>query len=337
MAESSSGVSNQLASLVPSFDPSKDDLQTYQQRVELVLAAWPKARIQELVTRLILNCQGSAFQKLQIHHAELATGDEKAVQKLIEYLGGTWGRIALQKQYEEAEQALYHCAQRSDESNDSYLARADILWSKLLSRKLTWEELQAFILLRGSTLSPEEKKRVILEADSSISGKLTVPRVTDAIRLLGATFFGEMTGQKRTKLKVYDNSTLLVAEDDENPTYPSDNAVLNAEDFNEDDMLEQLLQEGDPDAALITDYEATVQEVLQEDSDLASAYSAYQEARQRLAEKQRHRGFWPPSRSYGTPSSTPWQKGKGRAQPQSFGKGKGGFGKPKRPNPQQFL
>jgi transposase InsO family protein len=321
------GVSNQLASLVPTFDPAKDDMTMYQQRVELVLAAWPKNRIQELVTRLILNCQGSAFQKLQLHHQELSSGDEKAVQKLIELLGGSWGRIALQKQYEEAEQALFHCSQRSDETNDSFLARADILWSRLMSRKLSWEDLQAFVLLRGSTLSPEEKKKVILDADSSASGKLTVSRVSDAIRLLGASFFGDMTGQKRsTKLKVYDNNAVLVAEDDE----PADHPAFAAEETGEEEMFEQFLQEGDPDAALIADYEATAQDVLQEDSDLANAFSAYQEARQRLAEKQRHRGFWPPSRSMGSSSTSSWSKGKGRSYQQSFGKGKGSFTRPKR-------
>ena len=48
MPESSDGtdssnvvVSNQLANLVPSFDPSKDDLQVYQQKVALLLEAWP--------------------------------------------------------------------------------------------------------------------------------------------------------------------------------------------------------------------------------------------------------------------------------------------------------
>ena len=321
------GVSNQLASLVPTFDPAKDDMTMYQQRVELVLAAWPKNRIQELVTRLILNCQGSAFQKLQLHHQELSSGDEKAVQKLIELLGGSWGRIALQKQYEEAEQALFHCSQRSDETNDSFLARADILWSRLLSRKLSWEDLQAFVLLRGSTLSPEEKKKVILDADSSASGKLTVARVSDAIRLLEASFFGDLTRQKRsTRLKVYDNNAVLVAEDDE----PADHPAFAAEETGEDEMFEQLLQEGDPDAALIADYEATAQDVLQEDSDLASAFSAYQEARNRLAEKQRHRGFWPPSRPMGNSATSSWSKGKGRSFQQSFGKGKGSFTRPKR-------
>ena len=62
------GVSNQLATLVPSFDPGVDDVLVYQQKVELVYAAWPKNRTTELVTRLILGCKGSAFQKLQIHH-----------------------------------------------------------------------------------------------------------------------------------------------------------------------------------------------------------------------------------------------------------------------------
>ena len=196
-----------------------------------------------------------------------------------------------------------------------------------MSRKLSWEDLQAFVLLRGSTLSPEEKKKVILDADSSSTGKLTVSRVTDAIRLLGATFFGAMTGQKQSsKLKVYDNTAVLVAEDDESAEQP----VLATDEMGEDEWLDQLLQEGDPDAALVIDYEATVQEVIQEDNDLASAFSAYQDARQRLAEKQRHRGFWPPSRPGGSSFSSSWSKGKGRSSQPFSGKGKGSFVRPKR-------
>ena len=36
------GVSTQLTTLVPTFDPSKDSLQIYKQKVELLLAAWPE-------------------------------------------------------------------------------------------------------------------------------------------------------------------------------------------------------------------------------------------------------------------------------------------------------
>ena len=42
-APTGSGVSSQLATLVPTFDPGVDDL-LYQQKVELVYAAWLKAK-----------------------------------------------------------------------------------------------------------------------------------------------------------------------------------------------------------------------------------------------------------------------------------------------------
>ena len=41
-------VTNQLALLVPAFDPGKDDLQVYQQKVALSLEAWPSNRYTEL-------------------------------------------------------------------------------------------------------------------------------------------------------------------------------------------------------------------------------------------------------------------------------------------------
>jgi hypothetical protein len=53
--DTSTSIPSQLAILVPSFDPSKDDLQVYQQKVQLVLAVWPAGKVSELVTRLILN------------------------------------------------------------------------------------------------------------------------------------------------------------------------------------------------------------------------------------------------------------------------------------------
>ena len=81
MAETSGGerndqqITNQLAFVVPSFGPSKDDTQTYKQKVEIVLGSWPKGRITELTTRLILNTTGPAFQTLQFHHAELLANE----------------------------------------------------------------------------------------------------------------------------------------------------------------------------------------------------------------------------------------------------------------------
>ena len=296
------GVGSQLATLVPSFDPSSDSMLEYQQKVELVLMAWPKNRITELTTRLILNCKGSAFSKLQLHQQELMENDEKAVKRLIELLGGHWGRIALEKQYEEAEIALYHLAQLQDESNDSYLARADVAWSKLQSRKLSLDDLQAYILLR-------------------LEGRLTVKRVSEAVRLLGATFFNDMTGaRKSNKTKVYGTTTMMAEDEDH------EGAFVHMDDQGEDEYVDCLVNEGDEDATLVADFEAAAVELLQDDPELSSAFSAYTEARRRLSEKFKNRGFW------STSSRSVSQTSKGKSgSSKGFGKGKNNWSqKPRR-------
>jgi len=60
-------------------------------------------------------------------------------------------------------------------------------------------------------------------------------------------------------------------------------------------MFEALVQEGDDGASDIADFESAAADILQGDEELASAYSAYVEARRRLNEKTRFRGFWPAS------------------------------------------
>ena len=95
------------------------------------------------------------------------TGDQKGVERLVKTLGGQWGKISLEGKYETFEKAVYRCQQRSDESHDSYLARADVLWTELLSSKVTLQELQAYAILRGSQLSADDKKPVILESEAT--------------------------------------------------------------------------------------------------------------------------------------------------------------------------
>ena len=317
-----SGVSNQLSSLVPTFDPATDDLLIYQQKVELVVAAWPKGKLPELITRLILGCKGTAFQKLQIHQTELLRGDEGSVKKLIEYLGGQWGKIALERQYEDAEQALYHTIQKPDEANDSYLARADVMWSRLLARQMTLDQIQAYVVLRGSLLTADEKKRVIM--DSEESGTLTMKRVHEAIRVLGASFFNEMTGRKATRTKIYDNTTFLTeATTDHAAVAETDMGTSLNDDQAEADFLEVLIQEGDQDALLIADFEAAAQETVQDDHELATAFSAYQ---------QKLDIDWVKSFAavdFSFPAKPFAGKGKGYGGKQ-FGKGKGYDNRPKK-------
>ena len=114
------------------------------------------------------------------------------------------------KKYEHAERTLYRCQQKADESADSYLACADIMWTELTNKSLKLSDLQAYVTLRGSTLTAEDKKRVLVDADVSDGGSLTIKRVGASSRMLGAGFFQEMTqGKRNVKLKTYDQATLM--------------------------------------------------------------------------------------------------------------------------------
>ena len=91
-ADPTTATSSQMAMLVPSFDPSKDDLEQYSQKAELLSEIWPANKMNELIARLILNMSGSAFQKLQLNTAKLMTGDKTGPQLLVTTLGGQWGK-----------------------------------------------------------------------------------------------------------------------------------------------------------------------------------------------------------------------------------------------------
>ena len=307
-------VPSQLATLVPTYDPSKDDLQVYCQKVELLTATWPDGKYSELATRLILGCQGTAFMKLQLCREEVTKNERKSIQRIIELLGGQWGAIPLEKKFEAAERALYRCLQKSDESNDSYLARADVLWQELTNQGTKLEELQAYIILRGSNLGPEDKKKVLINSEAQNSGKLSMKEVSSAIRFLGAGFFHEVTtGKKTSKLRTYDSTALIAdeIEPEEAQTY-----VMEDDQALEEEFVEALVADGDDDALLVSEFETAVSDVIQEDAELASAYSAYTDARKRLAEKFRHRGFFP---------SSFHNSGKGKGRLGKF-KSKGGKG-----------
>lgn len=64
--------------------------------------------------------------------------------------------------------------------------------------------------------------------------------------------------------------------------------------------MDALVSDGDgddDDALLVSEFATAASEVIQEDAELASAHPAYTDARKRLAEKFRHRGFFPSSHS----------------------------------------
>lgn len=72
----------------------------------------------------------------------------------------------------------------------------------------------------------------------------------------------------------------------------------------------------DDDASLILQFENAVMDTIQDDKELATFFVSYQDARKRLLEKTRSRGFWPP---------------------RPFKGGKKGKGKASKGNPKDFL
>ena len=323
MQETSAGTDNpsvptQLAILVPTFDPAVDNVEIWASKVELLAASWPATKLTELSTRLILGCKGTAYQKLHLHQKELLVNDPKSIQKLVELVGGTWGQIPLEKKFELVERAIFRGQQKNDESSDSYVSRNDVIWTELLLKNVRLEEIRAYVLLRGSKLAQDDKKRVIVESGAESGGVLDVKRVTAAIRMLGSGFFQELTGNRRDRtLKTYDHHAFNMDEEIES-TEGEHSFWTTTEDFLDDNLLEVLAAEDDEDALMVLQFEDTIAETVQSDNELSAFFSSYQEARKRLSEKTRFRGFWGVSRKGDG-------KGAGKKGKSMKGKGKGGL------------
>ena len=259
MAESFGGqtgtdtISNQLALLVPSFDPASDNVDIWSSKVHLLLEAWPQTKILELITRLIRNTKGSAYQKLHLHQKDLLVNDRKGVQKLVELVGGTWGQMSLEHRFELVEKALYRCQQKLDETGDSFIARVDVVWTELLTKDVDMDQIRSYVLLRGSRLSAEDTKCVLVESGAEqIGQKLEWKKVVAAIRMLGSSFFQDYTGAKREKnMKTYDHLAFNVdevEEDEEHDTY------WTVDDPLDDETLAQLANDNDEDAAMVVQF-----------------------------------------------------------------------------------
>ena len=106
--------------------------------------------------------------------------------------------------------------------------------------------------------------------------------------MLGSGFFQEMTGSKRDKgLKTYDHTAFTV----EKASEENEQEAFWVQEELDDHTLEVLAAEDDEDAALVLQFEDAISETIQNDSEMCVYYTADQEARKRLAEKVRFRGF----------------------------------------------
>ena len=277
--------------LIPQFIPGETDLQEYSKRLEFLAGLWPSDHLDQLAPRAALQCTGSAFQKvLRILPDKLKVKSTAGVRLIVETLGGVWGKTTLESKYEKFEKAIFGLSQKPDESNESYIARHEVIYEELVSQNVTFSDVRAYLLLRHSTLSADDKKRVVIESQ----GDLKYDAVVTAIKMLGAKFFHDVQGQqKQYKSKTYDVN--LVQDNEEEPAASEEHptfAMTETGDLSEA-MVEQFLAEGDEDALVVQQFEEALIDTVQGDEEMTAFLSTYVEARQKLTEKSKSRGFWP--------------------------------------------
>ncbi|CAE7571351.1 GIP, partial [Symbiodinium necroappetens] len=149
---------------IPRFIPGTTDVTEYAKKLQFLAAMWPKESIALLAPRAALLCEGTAFKKVSSLPADkLKSSDDSGVRLLVTTLGGAWGRSEVELKYDVFEKAIFGTIQKSDESNDSYLARHDVHFEELLAQGVSFEEIRAYILLRQSALSAEDRKKIVVE------------------------------------------------------------------------------------------------------------------------------------------------------------------------------
>ena len=310
-------------SQIPVFRPGETDIHEYSRKLQFIAGLWPPEHLGLLAPRAAMMCEGSAFQQvMRIEPSKLKSPTEEGVRALVTALGGIWGKTTLEDRFERFERAIYTTVQRADETHESYLARHDYQFESLLSSQADLNQLRAYVLLRNSGLNAEDKKKLIVDS----AGTLKYEEVVKSLKLLGSRFFQEVhAGNKNSgRSKTYDVNHLV--EEDINVMVSQAQGSQDENVFiteTDESFIEAMAEEGDPDALICQQFEEAVGEVLQNDNETASCYVTYHEARKRLVDRNKNRGFW-------VPNTNQFSKGKGK------GKGKSG-GKHRRPLAERIL
>ena len=307
---STGGLSHLPWTQIPLFRPGETDIHEYSRKLEFLAGLWPAEHLSLLAPRAAMLCEGSAFQRvMRVEAAKLKANSLDGVKALVTALGGIWGKTSLEDRFERFERAVYTTVQRGDETHESYLARHDHQFETLLSSGVSMEQLRAYILLRNSGLAAEDKKKLIIDS----GGMLVYDDVVKSLKLLGSKFFQEVhAGNKNpSRSRTYDINMTM---DEEVNVIAGVQSGMEETIFvseSDESYIEALAEEGDPDALICQQFEDAVLEVLQNDTETASCYLTYTEARKRLTDRNRNRGFWSPGASQ---SHAKGAKGRGKGK-----------------------
>ena len=262
-----------------------------------------------LAPRLAMLCRGTAWGQVKSLESSALTDPENGVKSLLAALS-SWEESTEMKTYEQFEKAVYRTVQKSDESSMSYVNRLQVAMDELGAKSL--KEFHAFLLLRQSVLSPEDKKRVL----TMTNGDMDTKKIEQSMRTLATNILSSGKNRK----KVYPTNFVepevgFVATDQDGSSGAGMNNYYTEDDEVDQELVEHLAAQGDSDALNVVAFERDLEEMFQEVPDLHQALVNYQEARTKILERKRSRGFWP-STGKGK------MKGAGKFQPRK-GSGKG--------------
>ena len=231
---------------------------------------------------------------MRIDPSKLKANSDSGVKALVQTLGG--------EKFERFERAIFTTVQRSDESHESYMARHDFQFEELLQMGVGFAEIRAYVLLRNSGLGGRGQE----EVDCWRNGSLEYKNIVSALKLLGSRFFHELqSGNKAVvRTKTYDVNAVF---DEEQPVFSTeDEYAFTGETWDEP---EPYYDDNDPDAIVCMQFEEGLVEALQSDTEIASCYNTYLDARKRLTDRNKNRGFWNASKG-----SQQFSKGKGKGK-----------------------
>ena len=306
------GGANNFWSLLPSFDPASDNVKEYIDKVKFLEQVVPTKDKSMLAPRLALLCRGTAWAQVRAMDASKLADPNTGVKHLLTALAG-WEESAEMKTFDLFERAVYKTTQRSDESTMSYVNRLQVSFAEL--GDVSVKQFQAFLLLRQSALGVEDKKRIL----TMTQGKMDTGEIEKAMRTLSTMVLSSSSDPKK---KVYPTNYVEPEPGDfgEQDVTPASTYLATYEDEELDtETLETLVSQGDEHALQIQAFEQDLSDMFQEVPDLQQALISYQEARSKLTEKRKFRGFWPSkgkSKSAGKGSASGYRKGSSKG----FGK-----------------
>ena len=229
-------------------------------------------------------CKGTAWHQVRALAPELLTDPTNGIKHYLAALE-SWEESTELRTIELFDRAIYKIVQKPDESTQSYVNRLMVAFDEV-GPDTTLKSVIAFILLKQSSLNHEDKKKVL----TMTNGVLEKTAIEGAMRSLSTNV---LTGSGAVE-KIYPTNFVEPDETEFNKDINQTYAMSHEEDEELTyDTIEAMASWGDADALTVQTFEKDLEELMQEVPDLHTALVSYHEARARINERKRNRGFWP--------------------------------------------